>query len=269
MSTSKSDGGSVAGVKQIWSEHWSAATRDATWPLRDRFAVEAFASFREFVTERDATILEVGCGTGRFCAFLSQQHPSAKIVGVDISSSALEVGRRLMSAIGAGNVTLIEASLFQLPFPDGYFDVVLSEGLLCLFPTNGRPSMQDGFDELLRVLRPNGKIILCLPNRLCLPHVGYKWLLEKRGRRYEYGFEKSFGRSELHEVLRVNGVVDPVFAGFYPAYGFYRVASRVPRLRLVGTIMGRLVDLMNSKFISRVFGFYIVAMGRKAERNAP
>ena len=48
-----------------------------------------------------ATILEIGCGEGAFTRMLAEQFPSAGIVGVDISSLALDRGRKNLEPYGA------------------------------------------------------------------------------------------------------------------------------------------------------------------------
>lgn len=73
---------------------------------------------------RNARILEVGCNTGTQLLFLEQMG-FGDLHGIDIQDYALDRAReRLPRAV------LSQASTFALPYPDGYFDLVFTSGVL-------------------------------------------------------------------------------------------------------------------------------------------
>lgn len=86
--------------------------------------------------------LDVGCGEGRYLQHLKHKLPSWKFQGVDPCSDSTE------GEIRAG-------SAYHLPFPDGSFDVVYTWITL-----QHVADMQRALGELLRVLKPGGKLIL-------------------------------------------------------------------------------------------------------------
>jgi pseudaminic acid biosynthesis-associated methylase len=73
---------------------------------------------------RDARILEVGCNTGNQLLLL-QQMGFRELFGIEIQPYALEGARSRLKG-----VQLLEAAAFDIPYPDGYFDLVFTSGVL-------------------------------------------------------------------------------------------------------------------------------------------
>lgn len=94
---------------------------------------------------RGATVLDVGCGTGRHVHALRARGVAA--VGVDVALDLVAAGR-------AGCVGLAQ----RLPFADGAFAAVMTvcQGGFGLTPTADRRAVA----ELARVLRPGGRFAL-------------------------------------------------------------------------------------------------------------
>lgn len=126
----------VAG--EIWYEHWH----------RYHFAVPLVAG---------KVVLDVACGAGYGSALLARQARS--VHGVDISAQALAHATATYAG-AAGNLQFVAADCGSLPFGDGSFDVVVS------FETIEHIAGQERFlDEIARVLRPAGVLVLSSPNR--------------------------------------------------------------------------------------------------------
>jgi len=103
-------------------------------------------------------ILEVGFGPGRAIAELSRLvDDRGHVYGVDHSEVMLrQATRRNAAAIRAGRVTLVSASVADLPpAVDGPFDVVLAVNSLGFWPA---PTAR--LEELRRRLRPGGRIAI-------------------------------------------------------------------------------------------------------------
>lgn len=96
---------------------------------------------------RNAAILEIGCGAGANFEF----YPESKIaVSSEISIRMLEV-----AASKRGENHLIQADAQNLPFLDSEFDAAFATLVFCSVPD---PVL--AFNELKRVLKPGGRIIL-------------------------------------------------------------------------------------------------------------
>lgn len=97
-------------------------------------------------------VLDVGCGCGMdtlIAGLLVGETGSA--VGIDLTPEMLDPARR---SGHAPHIRFEEASVDELPFEDGSFDVVISNGVLNLVPDKDA-----AFREIARVLRPGGSFI--------------------------------------------------------------------------------------------------------------
>jgi ubiquinone/menaquinone biosynthesis C-methylase UbiE len=95
-------------------------------------------------------VLDVACGNGNTA--LAAARRFGEVVGVDYVAALLEEGRKRAQAEG-WQVDFREGDAEDLPFPDASFDVVLST-LGAMFA----PNQEKAASELLRVLRPGGKL---------------------------------------------------------------------------------------------------------------
>jgi SAM-dependent methyltransferase len=101
-------------------------------------------------------VLDLGSGSGTdaFCAGV-RVGATGRVTGVDFTDAQLEAASSLVHWHGLRNVEFVEASIDELPFEDGSFDVVISNGVVNLSPVKHRV-----FAEAARVLRPGGRLAL-------------------------------------------------------------------------------------------------------------
>jgi hypothetical protein len=140
------------------------------------------------------------------------------------------------------------------------FDMVFCEGLISQFSIG---TERDALREMMRVTKRDGKVLVSEPNWNCLPHTIYKWLKRRLGIPYEYGYEKSFKSQELIRLFRDLGLSGIESCGFYPAYGFYRLAYRLAHCARLFKVIGRVVDTIDNEWCSRLFGFQVIVKGNK------
>ncbi|MBC8028860.1 MAG: bifunctional demethylmenaquinone methyltransferase/2-methoxy-6-polyprenyl-1,4-benzoquinol methylase UbiE [Pyrinomonadaceae bacterium] len=99
----------------------------------------------------ESRILDVACGTGDLSLTLSESG-EARIVGLDFCRPMLDIAAAKSLKRGA-KVPFIEGDALALPFQDRSFDsVTIAFGLRNL------ASVESGLCELLRVLRPGGRV---------------------------------------------------------------------------------------------------------------
>lgn len=103
-------------------------------------------------------VLDDGCGVGVYLERLAVSARRAHGVEFDFSRSA-EAGRRLSQA-APGRGFVAQARAERLPYASATFDLVLSHEVLEHVPDD-RGAVQ----EILRVLRPGGRLVLFAPNR--------------------------------------------------------------------------------------------------------
>ena len=99
-------------------------------------------------------LLDAGCGTGGMLARIRQHFAQAKLTGIDLSESGLELTRQRQTG-----AELLLASTNSLPFPEAEFDVVLSLDVLAFRGVDEEGAIQ----EMYRVLRPGGSLIMNVP----------------------------------------------------------------------------------------------------------
>lgn len=99
-------------------------------------------------------VVDVGCGAGLDTLIASKMvGAEGRAIGVDMTPAMLEKARRSAAEMGAGNVEFREGYAESLPVADEWADVVISNGVLNLFPDKVA-----GLREMARVLRPGGRL---------------------------------------------------------------------------------------------------------------
>jgi ubiquinone/menaquinone biosynthesis C-methylase UbiE/uncharacterized protein YbaR (Trm112 family) len=136
---------STYGWTRISGDHGSYAA----W-LSDKYGFDSVADWcRHFGGKR---ILDLGCGVGMASYFWlasADWNAESTWVGVDITE-AVDVARQHLTSVP--NTHFVQADAMQLPFPDGTFDAILSEGVL-----HHTPSTQRAIESGGRVLAPGGE----------------------------------------------------------------------------------------------------------------
>ena len=100
-------------------------------------------------------ILDIATGTGDF-ALESLSLKPTQIVGLDISSGMLDHGRVKMKKKGVNHIiTMQQGDSEDIPYEDNYFD-----GLTVGFGVRNFENLEKGLGEMLRVVRPGGKLII-------------------------------------------------------------------------------------------------------------
>ena len=112
----------------------------------------------------NSIILDIGSYDGAISYYLSQYIPNLDITIVDIDESGLDTARKR-------GLKTCNASALELPFSDLSIDMVL-----CLDLLEHLPNDDKAIQEIARVLKNNGKLILTTPcqNGVIFPFIGKK-----------------------------------------------------------------------------------------------
>ena len=99
------------------------------------------------------TLLDAGCGTGFF---------TQKAISMKAETTSLDIAPNLVKITKKKNPLCkgIEGSILNLPFEDNSFDYVISSDVIEHTPDPYKATL-----ELIRVLKPGGKICITVPNR--------------------------------------------------------------------------------------------------------
>ena len=104
--------------------------------------------------ERRERVLDLGSGAGMDSLVAAQMvGDEGRVVGIDMTPEMLAKARAAAAEMGAGNVEFVEGEGERLPFADGSFDVVISNGVIDLIADKDAV-----FAELFRVLAPGGRM---------------------------------------------------------------------------------------------------------------
>ncbi|QQC22118.1 class I SAM-dependent methyltransferase [Actinomyces naeslundii] len=100
-------------------------------------------------------VLDVGCGGGKAIARILTR-TRREVAGVDHSPEAVETTRRVnRAAVTSGRLRVLEGSVENLTFRDGFFDVVTA-----FETTYFWPDLQAGLIEIRRVLSRGGRLVI-------------------------------------------------------------------------------------------------------------
>ena len=151
-------------------------------------------------------ILDVGCDWGYACMSIARS--GAEAWGVDIDRDAIAYGLQLAEANGIG-IHLSYAHARRLPFADRRFDAITAIETIEHIPS---AELHAVFQELSRVLKPGGVVVLSTPNPVGLTELAKRALgRSRRLRRRFYGSYHDEGRTRVLPGgdLMVDGLVSP------------------------------------------------------------
>lgn len=125
---------------------WDALTMEFLAPAGDAIigALEPLGEHR---------ILDVAAGTGEPGLSIAQRAPGAHVLITDLSEDMLAIARDHAAARGITNVATQVCDVSELPFADASFDRIS-----CRFGFMFFPDMELAASELVRVLRPGGRL---------------------------------------------------------------------------------------------------------------
>jgi SAM-dependent methyltransferase len=227
----------------------------------------------DYAGAHELRVLDVGCGQGIDVARYAIA--GARATGVDLTPRHVELARRHLEALGLeGEVANGDAE--SLPFPDGAFDRVSSNGVL-----HHTPDMPAALREIRRVLVPGGEARIIVYNRASFHY----WITQV--------FERGILQRELLRERSMAGVLAggveyssigarPLVRVYSPRAvrrlmrdaGFEQVTTTVRHYlptdtsitRLLGRRVAALRDPAVLDRLGRIGGWYVIGRGRRPVR---
>lgn len=157
--------------RQIRVETYGEDLGQTSWVSKEESAEIA----RELKLGRESTVLEIGCGSGRYALNVAS-HTGCRVIGMDVNGPAIERAQQLMQQMAQEVAQEMAQQLGQqvaaadgpservsfengdaskpLRFAEGTFNAVFSNDALCHIP--GRDGV---LREMRRVLRPGGRML--------------------------------------------------------------------------------------------------------------
>jgi ubiquinone/menaquinone biosynthesis C-methylase UbiE len=109
-------------------------------------------------------VLEVGIGEGAEAEQLIRR--GARYSAIDLTAAAVERTTTRLTLRELPHERIVQASVLDIPFPDNYFDVVFSHGVL-----HHVPDVVQAQREIARVLRPSGELVAMVYARRSLNYL--------------------------------------------------------------------------------------------------
>lgn len=142
--------------------------RVSGWIMARQNSVLNSVTIRELQVNKSDEILEIGFGPGAAIELLLATTQARKVYGIDVSEVMLEQAiARNQNAISARRLVLLKGSVCDLPFEDHQFSKVFAVSTFHDWPDRAR-----GLEEIVRVLKPDGMLLLCI--RLA-PRFSFPW----------------------------------------------------------------------------------------------
>jgi len=180
--------------EEIWEKVWTKNLITSDYSLK----------YLDFITEIEkdlspgSKILEAGCGTGQTLSLLSERHET---YGLDIARAALNLAQDHCTFPVLG-------SIFNIPFGDDSFDLVYNSGVIEHFR---EPTNVEAIKEMARVTKTSGRIIIIVPNTLCLWYKTGKFVAVMM-KNFEFGYEEDYSPRRIEGAIQRAGLtIEKIF----------------------------------------------------------
>jgi ubiquinone/menaquinone biosynthesis C-methylase UbiE len=239
--------------------------------LRSTYEMPWLPDVVPFATFRGRRVLELGCGAGYDAYELCRA--GAIYTGIDITPENILLTRQHLGFFGF-EPNVEEADAERLPFPDGSFDVVYSNGVL-----HHTPDISKAIGEAYRVLRPGGVFYVIVYHRDSI----FYWLTLRlvdhflRGGYGHRSFKERLAMVEYttsDQLPLVNVYSRRQIGELLAAVGFHprgtRVRKLVPEDLPEIPVLRRMWSHLSQRWLDRVglkWGWYLIAFASKARSN--
>jgi demethylmenaquinone methyltransferase/2-methoxy-6-polyprenyl-1,4-benzoquinol methylase len=127
--------------------HLLSANVDVIWRRK---------AMKELNALKPQLILDVATGTGDLAIQAVKSLQPEKVIGVDISTGMMDIARKKIEAKGLDKtIELKRGDSENLPFEENKFDAVI-----VAFGVRNFENLEKGLAEMLRVLKPGGKVVI-------------------------------------------------------------------------------------------------------------
>jgi len=186
---------------QRYAALWADAGDDCL-----KYPAEMLVRFHDMYLRRqtpNGRVLDYGCGSGNnMRLFIDRGYETH---GVEVTDAVLPLVERVTGS--TERVRIISPDGSALSYPDGYFDVIVANGVLCYLASESR--LRAVCDELHRCLRPGGAVYITMMGPRC-------YYVARLGRMIEpdtYEVSVHDGREYIY-IIRDEQHLKEVFSSF-------------------------------------------------------
>lgn len=209
-------------------------------------------------------VLGAGCGSGRMEAWMASE--GAKVVCLDHVQEAVQISRIHVQRMQRDG-DFVVGDLEKMPFKEKTFDFINSGGVLEHFA-----DPRIGLREYLRVTKPNGVIIISVPNLIGVNATfGIKPLAEfvSRNRIKSSHIEQDFSARELKKIIRDSGFrclnISPTLFNTFDSFPFSYMRKVLSFLGIY-RFYCRFLKASGRRFPGMAFGYsFMIALAQRPE----
>jgi SAM-dependent methyltransferase len=236
---------------------WFDRIREDRYHVSDPWMLESF----DFSSGRGKRVLEIGFGLGS--DLLSWAEGGAEVYGIDITQEHLRLASRNFALHGQ-EAKLQLADAAHIPYPDGHFDIVYSNGVL-----HHTRDIEACLDEVNRVLKPGGRLLISVYRRHSAFHYATLLTVEGiiRGKLWRLGYDGLLATIERG----ADGISIKPYVRLYTARelrallaGFAAVEIHVAHFNVRQIpVIWRILPRSIERPLEPLLGWYLVASAQK------
>jgi len=194
-------------------DHWESHPTLEQLQRADIMQLRADFLEKLFPDVVDMTVLEVGSGPAHDSLIFAER--GARVTALDRSQAGLQIAREIYAELALPLQTC-SADAMDIPFDEDAFDVAFNGGVLEHFADD---ELEKVIDEMIRVVRPGGIVLVFCPNRY---NVFYQRHLRQLPE-HSYEFERAFSADELRQRFEARGLQNVRVSGVHvhPAPNYF------------------------------------------------
>lgn len=196
----------------------AAETYDSVASLQRRMGGMLLREIVDSNTPTESKLIDLGCGTGELLQQLELAGYS-KLSGLDLSSQMIAAAQQK-----APSAEFHHAAIEELPFEDGFFDVVVSNAAIQWCDADSAAS------EIFRVLKPGGNILINVFSAGTL----HQWHDAFVVNGFESRVHPLAGDQEIEDAFTAAGFADMKVQPFQESTPFDSIASMLASIRKLG-----------------------------------
>ena len=236
---------------------WFDRIRADRYQVSDPWMPRSF----DYASGRGKRVLEIGFGVGS--DLLSWAEGGAEVHGIDITQEHLRLATRNFKLHGR-EATLQLADAAHIPYPDGHFDIVYSNGVL-----HHTRDIEDCLAEALRVLKPGGRLLMSVYRKHSAFHYATLLLVDGiiRGKLWRLGYDGLLATIENG----ADGIAIKPYVRLYTARTLRALLRRFSRVEIHVAhftnkqipVLWRLIPKSLETLLEPALGWYLVVSAQK------
>jgi ubiquinone/menaquinone biosynthesis C-methylase UbiE len=210
--------------------------------LENKFITEKLNFLKD---NKFVKVLDLGCGTGLGYELCTAVNPNVQYTGVDISIEMLNTMKSTYTAVTACNTNMSNLD----DFCSHSFDAVISIFTSFSFTED----IDNTIDEILRVLKPNGVVLISVIGKYSLRRLTKLKFSRKedyttRNNLSEnFSYAWVFSKNELNEKFKINFVIQEIRG--YNAFSGIEVLSKYSWLWRINRFISNLVPDLSHELV--------------------